>query len=374
MNISSNCSTSNKKDCESKEENLNSVDNSNSAKNKFLHSDYIRQNLNAFEKFLLSKKNDIISYYYETFKNLLNSEEFLKIFSIKKTSRNFVRKTIVNSFYRNELNDNYYNGNYLNYNYNYKHMNKHIFINKNSFNDSKQRNIFRPGNNSNIDIGKNDPKKLQKNVHNINIAEGKDDYSSDKCQNISASSVHNNIPKNILNNNIDYPPFIPSNHPKKAKEEFIRKKSEDSLSKDKESDSTSAFSEKREDEAENKKEKKEEDDTGEYLLEMFGRKGWICKLCNNFNYETRVKCNRCGILKKPKKLIEIKQRNAEERDKDGDWSCIYCKNLNYSFRSVCNRCKIPKIPYIYNSNLLMNQLNFSMMQSPCFFSINNGKK
>ena len=73
-------------------------------------------------------------------------------------------------------------------------------------------------------------------------------------------------------------------------------------------------------------------------------------------------------------LIEIKQRNAEERDKEGDWSCIYCKNLNYSFRSVCNRCKIPKIPIIYNSNLLMNPLNFSMMQSPCFFSINNGKK
>jgi hypothetical protein len=371
MNISSNCSTSNKKDCESKEENLNSVDNSNSSKNKSLHSDYIRQNLNAFEKFLLSKKNDIISYYYETFKNLLNSEEFLKIFSIKKTSRNFVRKTIMNSFYRNELGDNYYNGNYLNYNY--KHINKHIFSNKNSFNDSKQRNIFRPGNNSIINIGKNGPKKLPNNVHNNNSNEGKDDYSSDKCQNISASSVHN-IPKNILNNKLDYPPFIPSNHPKKDKEEFIRKKSEDSLSKDKESDSTSAFSEKREDEAENKKEKKEEDDTGEYLLEMFGRKGWICKLCNNFNYETRVKCNRCGILKKPKKLIEIKQRNAEERDKDGDWSCIYCKNLNYSFRSVCNRCGIPKIPYIYNSNLLMNQLNFSMMQSPCFFSINNGKK
>ena len=142
------------------------------------------------------------------------------------------------------------------------------------------------------------------------------------------------------------------------------------------SDSTSAFSEKIENENLNneKKEKKNEDDTDEYLLEMFGRKGWICKLCNNFNYETRVKCNRCGILKNPKKLVEIKQRNAEERDKEGDWSCIYCKNLNYSFRSVCNRCKIPKTQIIYNSNFLVSKMNYSMIPSPCFFFINNGKK
>ena len=38
----------------------------------------------------------------------------------------------------------------------------------------------------------------------------------------------------------------------------------------------------------------------DYTIEMFGRRGWICELCNNFNYETRKKCNRCHINKKPK--------------------------------------------------------------------------
>jgi hypothetical protein len=43
----------------------------------------------------------------------------------------------------------------------------------------------------------------------------------------------------------------------------------------------------------------------EYTIEMFGRRGWICDLCNNFNYDTRKKCNRCHILKKPKKNRRI---------------------------------------------------------------------
>ena len=33
----------------------------------------------------------------------------------------------------------------------------------------------------------------------------------------------------------------------------------------------------------NKKEVKEDD----YVIEMFGRVGWICDQCNNFNYDTR---------------------------------------------------------------------------------------
>ena len=40
------------------------------------------------------------------------------------------------------------------------------------------------------------------------------------------------------------------------------------------------------------------------FLEMFGRRGWICEDCNNFNYESRNKCYRCGIPKKPKKIIK----------------------------------------------------------------------
>ena len=87
----------------------------------------------------------------------------------------------------------------------------------------------------------------------------------------------------------------------------------------------------------------------EFLVEMFGRKGWICILCNNFNYETRVKCNRCGVMKNPKRIfekkikIDNKKNNFKERgSKKGDWICSNCKNLNYSFRAICNRCKFPK--------------------------------
>ena len=367
MNISSNRIATNTKNYEPLDQNLNSLDYSIDTKDKFLPLNYKQQHFNYLENLLISKKNDLISYYYATYKNLLNSEEFLKIFSIKKASRNFVRKTMLNTFLRNELNDNYYNDKYLNNNYTYK--NKSIYNNTIIFNDSNQRNNFFISSTNNIIYTNNIlSKNLQNNVHNNTSLNPKEENSSFPCINISTSSVYNNITKNIINTNIDYPPFIPSNHPKKTKDEFSRKKSEDSFSKDK-SDSTSAFSEKIENENLNneKKEKKNEDDTDEYLLEMFGRKGWICKLCNNFNYETRVKCNRCGILKNPKKLVEIKQRNAEERDKEGDWSCIYCKNLNYSFRSVCNRCKIPKTQIIYNSNFLVSKMNYSMIPSPCFF-------
>ena len=373
MNFSNNCIITNTKKYETFDQNLNTLNYSIDAKDKFLPLNYTQQHLNSLENILLSNKNDIISYYYATYKYLLNSEEIHKIFSIKKTSRNFVKKSMLNSFIRKEQNFNYYNDKYLNNNN--RHNNKSIYNNTNVINDSNQRNnFFSPGSNNIIYIGNTVLNNLQNNVHS-NTIEPKEENSSNFCNELSTSFVHNNTIKNIINNNVDYPPFIPSNHNKKPKEEYTRKKSDDSLSKDK-SDSTSAFSEKREDENLNneKKEKKDEDDNEEYILEMFGRKGWICKLCNNFNYETRFKCNRCGILKTPKKLADIKQRNAEERDKEGDWSCIYCKNLNYSFRSICNRCKIPKTPIIYNSNFLVNQLNVSMIPSPCFFYINNGKK
>ena len=113
----------------------------------------------------------------------------------------------------------------------------------------------------------------------------------------------------------------------------------------------------------------------DYLLEMFGRKGWICRLCNNFNYETRIKCNRCGIFKNPKKLTEMRKRkrNIENNDNCGDWVCLHCKNINYSFRAICNRCKLPRIRPIIN-NQFINIINLPMLQIPSSpFSLNNGQ-
>ena len=39
--------------------------------------------------------------------------------------------------------------------------------------------------------------------------------------------------------------------------------------------------------------------------EMFGRKGWFCLFCNNFNFESRNKCNKC---KKNKSQIKNKKK------------------------------------------------------------------
>ena len=100
----------------------------------------------------------------------------------------------------------------------------------------------------------------------------------------------------------------------------------------------------------NKKKKKHKDEDDEYITEMFGRRGWICEECNNFNYETRNKCNRCKIPKKPLKIKTFIDNNGEKKLIDNvininhkdDWSCPNCNNINYAFRLVCNRCQMSK--------------------------------
>ena len=92
----------------------------------------------------------------------------------------------------------------------------------------------------------------------------------------------------------------------------------------------------------NKKKKKKEKD--EFTIEMFGRRGWICEQCNNFNYDSRNKCNRCGIPKQPKKIIRMSKAEGEvnQLEHKGDWTCSNCSNINYAFRLICNRCQMPK--------------------------------
>ena len=71
------------------------------------------EKINIFNNNSSEQSCDIMSYYYTTHKYLLNSEEYLNIFSFPKGSRNFVRKNKVNQFNRNEFNNNY-NENYIN--------------------------------------------------------------------------------------------------------------------------------------------------------------------------------------------------------------------------------------------------------------------
>ena len=101
-----------------------------------------------------------------------------------------------------------------------------------------------------------------------------------------------------------------------------------------------------------------------YLTIMFGKLGWICRLCNNFNFKTRNICNRCKALKTPKTIEEInmekeikKNQKKKIKEKRTDWLCLNCQNINYFFRKICNRCKIerkkefPSIYLLHHENL-----------------------
>ena len=112
--------------------------------------------------------------------------------------------------------------------------------------------------------------------------------------------------------------------------------------------------------------------------EMFGRKGWICSFCNNFNFESRNKCNKCKQNKTPIKNKKKnnnndnnfhKNNNNENKtqkqfsEREGDWICFNCKNVNFAFRKLCNRCQLSKIEseslfkinfQMFNSNIVGN--------------------
>ena len=344
-------------------------------------SEYFHKNQN-------NNYNVIKSYYFSTHNYLMKSKENLNNFLYKKNSKNFVRKNIMNSSYKNELNNNYK----INY-FNSDKLNKsYAYINKSNFHNSNKEVCNESNNflfNRNIGIINKSQNCLnynnifysaqQRKDNNINI------FGDNFC---NLSSVYIKNDNNIIINNINYPSFIPKNFSKKDKGNIgiFRENSQESSSKDKESDSTSSLSETKFDNINSKKSKekiqiKEKTENGvnmkpeDYLLEMFGRKGWICRLCNNFNYETRIKCNRCGIFKNPKKLIEMRKRkrNIENNDNCGDWVCLHCKNINYSFRAICNRCKLPRIRPIIN-NQFINIINLPMLQIPSSpFSLNNGQ-
>ena len=190
---------------------------------------------------------------------------------------------------------------------------------------------------SKINVAINDKENLTKN---ISEEKSKDNLNENE----------NEIKNLILN--IDYPPFKPSNL--NDKKENIKKENKKPNITQKSSSNTIL-------ESNTCENIRNEDD--EYLIEMFGKKGWICLLCNNFNYETRIKCNRCGELKKPKKIttnlklkMKIGQKDNNQSDNQSkDWICFYCKNFNYSFRDICNRCKIPKTTqFVYNYNPTIN--------------------
>ena len=107
-------------------------------------------------------------------------------------------------------------------------------------------------------------------------------------------------------------------------------------------------------------------DQDKYLITMFGKPGWICRLCNNFNFKSRNICNRCNAIKAPRTKEEIKEKEEFDKmmkkkikEKKTDWLCLNCQNINYSFRKNCNRCGVERKkefpPIFYQSNQNLNE-------------------
>ena len=91
-------------------------------------------------------------------------------------------------------------------------------------------------------------------------------------------------------------------------------------------------------------------DPEDFIFEKFGKRGWQCENCNNFNFESRIKCNRCGVKMKPKIIKKQKKETIKKEkttkksfvEKTGDWICPNCTNINFAFRQSCNRCQLSK--------------------------------
>lgn len=82
---------------------------------------------------------------------------------------------------------------------------------------------------------------------------------------------------------------------------------------------------------------------------------WICPSCNNHNYASRTSCNRCQAFK-PENAQAPAQANlfgsnyslpgagqsSVGKMRPGDWLCPACNNHNYASRAKCNRCQASK--------------------------------
>ena len=312
------------------EEDLSKANNKNYINNNYeKDSDNKEINNESEDLFNMSNNNNLLLYYYSTVKTFRNSKEYKYFLSLIQNSKNYIPKIQFHFCYRNIYKDKNYNQEYLLLDFTldkgYKinaYNNVHI-----KSKEGKERNVF------------------NRYFENVNLK-----YS-------------NNI---IIINDLNCQNLIPSYYNNKKKEkDILCKYPNDSISEDKESCSTSEISEKKKEKHDSDKSEKENNNKHisekvEYLVEMFGRKGWICNLCNNFNYEKRNKCNRCGIIKRPKKLVDLNSNiannkfNEKTHIKKGDWTCKNCGNLNYSFRIICNRCKIPKNPFLYDSYFVEN--------------------
>ena len=308
-------------------------------------------------------KNHVFQYYYSTIeymKKYYNNMDF----DYYNNSKNNNALNI-NNYYSYEKN--IYNISYIktsNINKNNK-MNNNILVNdcqdkKINFiiNNCKNENDKNKKSECCNNLEKEDTKKINSfskeeiTIHNLNS-----NFETDNKSNINGF-------QNLIIN-INCPSFKPSNY--NNKENISIKSQSDSIPN----------------KVENKNKGKENVfPEEEYSTQMFGKKGWICVLCNNFNFETRIMCNRCKALKNPKKIVNAKYKIKDEINQNNegenyDWICSKCQNFNYSFRTICNRCKAPKIyqiivkPVLYQNIICNNIIRNSPIIAPSYFILNH---
>ena len=352
-------------------------DNQDIKVNTFNYYNCLKNEYN--EGFLDENKNIVFLFYSSTIEYLKKTEKLYNINLELYPSNNFVLKNkynmMMNHYEQLQCETNIMKRSLINNNIESENMSKNIKYNNYFF---KYKIMSKNINYNNNLIIQNKIIDYHKNFTKNNIT--KTNSNSNNIINNTNFNIYNNLyintNTNILQNSdkkISKPPSIPSKLSEKVQTENETKNSpfketnkennSEIPSKDesnvKISPDVSEINEIQTDyfsPNEYKNSNHTDLDEKEYLVEMFGKKGWICIICNNFNYNIRVKCNRCGEDKKPKKIIDIKL-NKEKNPKKGDWICLNCKNLNYSFRNVCNRCKYPKIYVLIKQLFTFQNIN-----------------
>ena len=246
-------------------------------------------------------------------------------------SNPFISNNYANNINQNDSNllNNTYNKNQSNLNNNYGRVNQILNINNNIYNNYLYNNII---------INDNDFTKI-KNDELIDIRNNNNNFNNNKTE---YNMKYNNNNKNYINEyNININPYQNINQDNN----YQYYNYNTSLNNVKENYGIIQLEPK------------------DYLIKRFGRIGWVCSKCNNFNFETRYKCNRCFCYKMPKTINEINLKKEEERKKrikvketKPDWICFNCNNLNYGFRKFCNICQIKRTDEYQLINLMDNKL------------------
>ena len=203
---------------------------------------------------------------------------------------------------------------------------------------SPETNVRLPKKVENLDMNLNADKDSNKNNSSENVDKIDNNENSDNNSNIINSINNGNINKldikddiNILNDPLFAPLYLPKKMNNKI-EEIKQEQGENEFSEHK-------IIEKKKTKKNNNSLKNKFDDDVEpiIMLSMVNKEektklpleirvgDWICLYCNNLNFSFRIKCNRCGLLRKSSNCL-LKQK-YNNRNK---YQYMNCNNYNYN--------------------------------------------